>query len=82
MNNFVFVYFWLLAVYLQSDILEVGLLDQKVNAHVVLLAVATFSSIRVAPLFMPTRNGSACFPPVLPNVDLLDVVIRAYSSCQ
>lgn len=62
MNNFVFVYFWLLAVYLQSDILEVGLLDQKVNAHVVLLDIAKFSSIRVAPLFVPTRNGSACFP--------------------
>lgn len=82
MNNFVFVYFWLLAVYFQSDILEVGLLDQKVNAHVVLLNIAKFSSIRVALLCVPTRNGSACFPPVLPNVDLLDVVIRACSSCQ
>lgn len=80
MNNF--VYFWLLVVYLQSDILGVGLLDQKVNAHVVLLDIAKFSSIRVALLFVPTMNGSACFPPVLPNVDLLDMVIRAYSSFQ
>lgn len=37
--------FW--GVYLQGDILEVGMLDQKVNAHVVLLDIAKFPSIIV-----------------------------------
>lgn len=41
MNNFVYVCFWLSGVYLQGNILEVGLLlDQKVDAHVVLLDIA------------------------------------------
>lgn len=53
MNNFVYVCFWLSGVYLQGNILEVGLLlDQKVDAHVVLLDIAKLLSVMVAPFIV------------------------------
>lgn len=47
-SNLVPVYFFLLLeVYILAKFLEVGLVGQKVNACVVLLASAKFPSIRV-----------------------------------
>lgn len=71
--------FVLLRVYLQGDVLREC---QNVNSHVVLLDIAKCLSIRVAPVFIPTGNKNACFPTILPNVNLLDVVISAHPSCQ
>lgn len=61
-NNLCMCIFVLLGMYLQGEILEVRSLDEKVNADVVLLGIATFLSIRVAPVFIPTRNKSASSP--------------------
>lgn len=52
--------FVLLGVYLQDEILEVGLLNQKVNAQVILLDIAKFPFICVVPVFLPTSNKRAC----------------------
>lgn len=61
-SNCVFVFLCYWGVYLQGEVLELALLDQKVASHVVLLDVAKFLSERIAPVFIPTSNKSACFP--------------------
>ena len=70
MNNFVAMcIFLLLGIQLHNEILA-GC--QNVNSHVVLLHIAKFPSIRVAPVFIPTGHKNACFLTVSSSVDLSD----------
>lgn len=79
MNNFVAMcIFVLLGIQLHNEILA-GC--QNVNSHVVLLHIAKFPYIRVAPVFIPTGHKNACFLTVSSSVDLSDVVICTHPSC-
>lgn len=48
--------FVLLEVYFQGKFLEVELLGQKANAHIVLLNIAKYSSVKIAAFSLPISN--------------------------
>lgn len=62
------IYIFTLLVYLQGKFLEVRLLSQKVNTHIVLLDIAKSSSVKTVPFSIPISSiWESCFYIALPK---------------
>lgn len=62
------IYIFTLLVYLQGKFLEVRLLSQKANTHIVLLDIAKSSSVKTVPFSIPISSiWDSCFYIALPK---------------